>query len=232
MSGVRQVTVGAEEADQRLDRWLRRLHPQVQQGRIERMCRKGEIRVDGGRVTAATRLGAGQTVRLPPMPEAAAPVRLRAPAVSQADAAMIRACVIWRDDDIIALNKPPGLAVQGGSGQVRHVDGLAEALRFGRPDKPRLVHRLDRDTSGVLLLARSARAAAGLARAFQARDGAQGLLGGGRRGAVAAGRNDPHRAGQGAGAWRRRRGREDDGGARRMRSPRPRARSGRRPIMR
>ena len=73
MSGVRQVTVGAEEADQRLDRWLRRLHPQVQQGRIERMCRKGEIRVDGGRVTAATRLGAGQIVRLPPMPEAPAP---------------------------------------------------------------------------------------------------------------------------------------------------------------
>ena len=168
MSGVRLVTVGDEDADQRLDRWLRRLHPQVQQGRIERMCRKGEIRVDGGRVTAATRLGAGQTVRLPPMPEAPAPVPA-APAVSQADAAMIRACVIWRDDNIIALNKPPGLAVQGGSGQVRHVDGLAEALRFGRADKPRLVHRLDRDTSGVLLMARSARAAAGLAKAFQAR---------------------------------------------------------------
>ena len=82
---------------------------------------------------------------------------------------MIRACVIWRDDDIIALNKPPGLAVQGGSGQRRHVDGLAEALRFDRPDKPRLVHRLDRDTSGVMLLARTVRAAAGLARAFQAR---------------------------------------------------------------
>ena len=82
---------------------------------------------------------------------------------------MIRACVIWRDEDVIALNKPPGLAVQGGSGQRRHVDGLAEALRFGRAEKPRLVHRLDRDTSGVLLLARSARAAAGLARAFQAR---------------------------------------------------------------
>ena len=91
------------------------------------------------------------------------------PEVSEADAAMIRACVIWRDEDVIALNKPPGLAVQGGSGQRRHVDGLAEALRFGRAEKPRLVHRLDRDTSGVLLLARSARAAAGLARAFQAR---------------------------------------------------------------
>ena len=170
MSGVRQVTVGVEDAEQRLDRWLRRLHPQVQQARIERMCRKGEIRVDGGRVTAATRLAAGQVVRLPPIPEAAGPdtaVAAAAPAVSASDAAMIRACVIYRDDDVIALNKPAGLAVQGGSGQVRHVDGLAEALKFGRPDKPRLVHRLDRDTSGVLLLARSARAAAALAKGFR-----------------------------------------------------------------
>jgi 23S rRNA pseudouridine955/2504/2580 synthase len=169
MSGVRQITVAPDEADQRLDRWLRRLHPTVSQGRIERMCRKGEIRVDGGRVKPATRLETGQTVRLPPIPddEPSAPL---APRVSDADAAMIRACVIWKDDDIIALAKPPGLAVQGGTGTLRHVDGLAEALRFDRDEKPRLVHRLDRDTSGVLLLGRSARAAAGLARAFQARE--------------------------------------------------------------
>ncbi len=170
MSGVRQVTVGADEADQRLDRWLRRLHPHLGQGLVERLCRKGEIRVDGGRVRPATRLAEGQVVRLPPLPEpGAAPDRPEAQ-ISQADAEMIRACVIYRDDEVLALDKPPGLAVQGGSGQTRHVDGLAEALRFGRPDKPRLVHRLDRDTSGVLVLARNARAAAGLARAFQARD--------------------------------------------------------------
>jgi 23S rRNA pseudouridine955/2504/2580 synthase len=170
MSGVRQVTIGTDDADQRLDRWVRRQFPHVNQSRIERMCRKGEIRVDGGRVKPATRLEAGQVVRLPPIPEgeepAAAPV---APKISAADVAMMRAAVIWQDNDIIALNKPPGLAVQGGSGQLRHVDGLAEALRFDRPEKPRLVHRLDRDTSGVLLLARSARVAAGLARAFQGR---------------------------------------------------------------
>ena len=154
------------------------------------------------------------------------------PEVSEADAAMIRACVIWRDDDVIALNKPPGLAVQGGSGQRRHVDGLAEALRFGRPDKPRLVHRLDRDTSGVLLLARSARAAAGLARAFQARDDAQGLLGGGRRRAVAAGRHDPLRPRQGAGPRRRRRGREDARACPPTGSPPPRGPSARRPTTR
>jgi 23S rRNA pseudouridine955/2504/2580 synthase len=168
MSGVRLVTVGDEDADQRLDRWLRRLHPNVPQGRIERMCRKGEIRVDGGRVAPATRLLAGQTVRLPPVPNAPSP-EPETEQVSADDAAMIRGCVIWKDDEIIALNKPPGLAVQGGSGQRRHVDGLAEALRFDRPDKPRLVHRLDRDTSGVLLMARTVKAAAGLARAFQAR---------------------------------------------------------------
>ena len=105
MSGVQQITVGSDEADQRLDRWLRRLFPQVPQGRIERMCRKGEIRVDGGRVKPATRLGAGQTVRLPPIPEeAAAPVPESnpAPRISDADAAMIQAAVIWHDDDIIA----------------------------------------------------------------------------------------------------------------------------------
>jgi 23S rRNA pseudouridine955/2504/2580 synthase len=169
MSGVEQITVGTDEAEQRLDRWLRRHYPQVPQGRIERMCRKGEIRVDGGRAKPATRLLPGQTVRVPPIPDEAPPSP-RDPQVSDADAAMIRAAVIWRDDEIIALNKPPGLAVQGGSGQTgRHVDALAEALRFGRPDKPRLVHRLDRDTSGVLLLARTPRAAAGLARAFQSR---------------------------------------------------------------
>lgn len=171
MTGVRQIVLGEDAAEQRLDRWLRRLHPHVSQGRIEKMCRKGEIRLDGARVQASTRLAPGATLRLPPIPdEPAAAARPAAPAVSEADAAMMRAAVIYRDDDVIALAKPPGLATQGGSGTTRHVDGLAEALRFGAEEKPRLVHRLDRDTSGVLLLARSARAAAGLAKAFQSRE--------------------------------------------------------------
>ena len=130
MSGVQEITVASEEADQRLDRWLRRRYPRVPQGRIERLCRKGEIRVDGGRAKPATRLAPGQTVRLPPIPPpipADAPPPAPGPRISEADAAMIQACVIWRDDDIIALNKPPGLAVQGGSGQThRHVDALAD----------------------------------------------------------------------------------------------------------
>jgi 23S rRNA pseudouridine955/2504/2580 synthase len=170
MSGVRQVSVGVEDADQRLDRWLRRMHPQVTQSRIERMCRKGELRVDGGRVKPATRLAEGQVVRIPPIPDEAPAEPKAAPDISAKEAEAIRATVIYRDDHMIVLNKPPGLAVQGGSGQVRHLDLLSEALRFEKDEKPRLVHRLDRDTSGVLLLARSARAAAGLARGFRNRD--------------------------------------------------------------
>ena len=170
MSGVHVRTVAEDEGGQRLDRWFRRHHPQVPQGRIEKMCRKGEIRVDGGRVKPATRIEAGQQVRIPPLPEAPAPPP-DSPAVAPADAEMIRAAVIYRDDHIIALNKPPGLPSQGGSGQGgRHVDGLAEALRFDMGEKPRLVHRLDKDTSGVLLLARSRASAQALSRAFQARD--------------------------------------------------------------
>ena len=170
MSGVQTLTVGADEGDQRLDRWLRRRFPHVPQGRIEKMCRKGEIRVDGGRVKPATRVATGQSVRVPPLPDAPAPVPA-AGAISEADAAMIRAAVLYRDDHLIALNKPPGLPSQGGTGQGgRHVDALAEALRDGADEKPRLVHRLDKDTSGLLLLARSRAAAAALTRAFRARE--------------------------------------------------------------
>jgi len=172
MSGVQNLTVKEDEGDQRLDRWFRRRFAHIGQGRIEKMCRKGEIRVDGGRVKASTRLGAGQSVRIPPLPDAsdaARPTRPVPSGVSPEDGDFIRACVIYRDAHIIALNKPPGLAVQGGSGQLRHVDGLAEALKFGLEEKPRLVHRLDKDTSGVLLLARTVPMATALTRAFRAR---------------------------------------------------------------
>lgn len=170
MSRVQQIEISAGEAGQRLDRWLRRRFPQLGQGRIEKMCRKGELRVDGGRVKPSSRVEAGQVVRVPPLPEGEAPPPPERPAIAEADAQMIRAAVIYRDDHILALNKPAGLPVQGGSGQKRHVDGLAEALRFGAEDPPRLVHRLDRDTSGVLLMARSRAMAAALTEAFRARE--------------------------------------------------------------
>ncbi|WP_071673055.1 RluA family pseudouridine synthase [Nioella nitratireducens] len=171
MSGVQTLMVEAGEGDQRLDRWFRRRFPHIGQGRIEKMCRKGEIRVDGGRVKPATRVEEGQEVRVPPLPDEAAPKPFTPrEVVSDADARMIQSAVIYRDEHVIALNKPPGLPTQGGSKQTRHVDGLAEALKFGNEDKPRLVHRLDKDTSGVLLLARTRAAAAKLTEAFRARD--------------------------------------------------------------
>ena len=171
--GVQTRQVGVDAPDQRLGRWFRRHFPHVGQGRIEKMCRKGEIRVDGGRVKASTRITPGQTVRIPPLPSAESrppPPRLPRDTPSMTDADMIRSAEIWRDDHILALNKPPGLPSQGGSGQGnRHVAGLADALCFDRDEPPRLVHRLDKDTSGVLLMARTGRVASALARAFQAR---------------------------------------------------------------
>ena len=168
MSRVQTITVGPADNDQRLDRWLKRLFPHVPQGRIEKMCRKGEIRVDGGRVKASTRINTGQSVRIPPLPEPGSAPRTAEPSkVSQADAKLMRSLVIYQDDHIIALNKPPGLPTQGGSKQTRHIDGLSEALQGDYEDKPRLVHRLDKDTSGVLLLARTREAAQGLTAAMR-----------------------------------------------------------------
>ncbi len=165
MSNVQNRIVGPDEGDQRLDRYLRRLFPHLTQGRIEKMCRTGELRVDGGRVKSNSRVEVGQKVRVPPLPteeEAAALAALARSEVSAADAKMIRDCVIYKDDHMIVINKPAGLATQGGTGTTKHVDGLSEALRFGFEEKPRLVHRLDKDTSGVLILARTRTAAAKL----------------------------------------------------------------------
>ena len=170
MSLVQTLTVGDDEAEQRLDRWFRRHFPRVSQGKIEKMCRKGEIRVDGGRVKAATRIAPGQTVRIPPLPEVDVWEEPRRPQVTDADARMMQQAVLFRDDHLIVLNKPAGLPTQGGSKQTRHIDGLSEALRFGYDDKPRLVHRLDKDTSGVLLLARTQRMASALTEAFRHRE--------------------------------------------------------------
>lgn len=170
MSRVQTIAVAPGDTDQRLDRWLRRMFPHLTQGRIEKMCRKGELRVDGGRVKPATRLTEGQQVRIPPLPTGNEVYETTNTRISDADTKLIQSCVIYRDDHVIALNKPPGLPVQGGSKQTRHVDGLSEALRFGFDEKPRLVHRLDKDTSGILLLARTRIAAKGLTAAFRHRN--------------------------------------------------------------
>jgi 23S rRNA pseudouridine955/2504/2580 synthase len=169
MSAVtREVT--PDEAEIRLDRWLRRHYPGLAQGAIQKFCRTGQVRVDGGRVDASARLAPGQSVRIPPLPEAAlrppaAPTR---PPPDERQRRELEAMVIHRDDHLIVLNKPHGLPVQGGPGIAKHLDGMLDALRDGG-ERPRLVHRLDRDTSGVLLLARSAGVAARLAAAFRSR---------------------------------------------------------------
>lgn len=171
MSAVQTRQVGPDDGGQRLDRWLKRQFPQITQILIEKACRKGEIRVDGGRVKASSRVEAGQTVRIPPLPDTPPAPPTPKTGISPDDAEMIQRAVIWKDAHIIALNKPAGLPSQGGSGQgARHVDGLTEALTFGFKERPVLVHRLDKDTSGVLLLARTPRVARRLAEAFRHRE--------------------------------------------------------------
>ena len=160
--------VSADEADIRLDRWFRRHFPALTQGAIQKLCRTGQVRVDGHRADAATRLAAGQSVRIPPLPEAPS-AKPEPPPVDPSIARDVQRMVIYRDDSVLVLNKPAGLAVQGGPGITRHLDAWLDALRFGAPDRPRLVHRLDRDTSGVLLLARTPGTAAKLAAAFRTR---------------------------------------------------------------
>ena len=171
MDGVRTIRVTDDEAELRLDRWFRRHYPELTHGRLEKLLRTGQVRVDGGRVKASARLEPGQTIRVPPLGQAtSAPPKQEERAVSDEDAAFARSLVIHRDDDVLVLNKPAGLAVQGGTGTTRHLDGMLDALRFGSAERPRLAHRLDRDTSGIILLGRTARATAFLARAFQGRE--------------------------------------------------------------
>jgi 23S rRNA pseudouridine955/2504/2580 synthase len=170
MSGVQTLTVSADDGEQRLDKWFKRRFPQLTQGAVEKMCRTGQVRVDGARAKAADRIVPGQTIRIPPLPDSPAPARSDT-RISAADAKMIQNAVIFRDEHLIILNKPPGLPSQGGSGQGdRHVDGLSEALKFGYKDKPKLVHRLDKDTSGLLMLARTDRVARGLSEALRHRN--------------------------------------------------------------
>jgi 23S rRNA pseudouridine955/2504/2580 synthase len=164
MSGVQHREVTAAEADLRFDRWCKRHFPALGHVQLQKLLRSGQFRLDGKRVTAATRVQPGQTVRVPPVEEGPAAAPRREP--SEADARFIRSLVVYDDAEIVVLNKPAGLAVQGGSKTTRHIDGMLGALARG-DERPRLVHRLDRDTSGVLVLARDAAVAKRLMHAFQ-----------------------------------------------------------------
>jgi 23S rRNA pseudouridine955/2504/2580 synthase len=166
---VAMRAVTDDEADIRLDRWFRRHYPFLPQSAIQKLCRTGQIRVDGHRAEAATRLAPGQAVRIPPLPET--PTAPAAPAPVDPRARQeLEDLVLFRDEHLIVLNKPAGLAVQGGPGITRHLDGMLDLLRGDGAHRPRLVHRLDRDTSGVILLARTPGTAAKLAALFRGRD--------------------------------------------------------------
>lgn len=179
MSGVENKEVAAGDGDQRLDRWFKQHYPNLPFGKLARLLRTGQIRVDGKRAKNSTRLEPGQVIRIPPLEvnyptrEAAPPVREAPRPISKADQraiADLQASVLYKDDWVLAINKPAGLAVQGGTKLDRHLDGLLDHLRFGASERPRLVHRLDKDTSGVLLLARNAAAARSLAAHFRGKD--------------------------------------------------------------
>ena len=172
MSGeVRTFAVGYDDDGIRLDRWFKRHLPDTSFTTVAMWARTGQLRVDGARVAPGDRLEAGQTLRVPP-PEpirpVATPERERAP-LSDEETAMAREMVIHQDAQAFVLNKPPGLATQGGTKTTAHVDGLLDALRYDNEGRPKLVHRLDKDTSGALLIARTARAAAFFAKAFSGR---------------------------------------------------------------
>lgn len=169
---IEHRTVAEEEAETRLDRWFRRHFPRLTQGALQRMLRTGQVRVNGKRADAGTRLEPGQEVRVPPLPAGPAPEENRR-TLDEAEenaAKDLAARIIHRDAAVLVLDKPHGLPVQGGPGIRRSVDALLDGLRFDAAERPRLVHRLDRDTSGVLVLARSAAVAARLAAAFRGRD--------------------------------------------------------------
>lgn len=170
MSGVEQKTVAGAEADWRFDRWCKTHFPDLPFGRMQKLLRTGQFRVDGKRLDAATRLFPGQTVRVPPLPiEPDVPLLTAkvAPRIPDRDVAMMRNLVIHEDDALIVINKPAGLAVQGGSGTTRHVDGLMQVFATRNGERPKLVHRLDRDTSGVLVLAKTTAVARALSFSFQ-----------------------------------------------------------------
>lgn len=175
---VETILVGEREAGMRLDRWFRTHFPDVTNGYLQKLLRSGQVRVDSRRVEAKERLEAGAQVRVPKVVREPAKTKdgeaaAATPSASKADRDLILGMILYEDEDVVVLNKPFGLAVQGGSGTKRHIDGMLAGMvdRFG--DRPRLVHRLDRDTTGILMVAKHRQAAAKLGRVFQTRSAAK-----------------------------------------------------------
>ncbi|MEQ1953510.1 RluA family pseudouridine synthase [Mesorhizobium sp. CN2-181] len=171
MAGVEQIKVEDGEAGMRLDRWFKAHYPGLGFGHLQKLLRSGQVRVDGARAKSDTRVEPGQTVRVPPLEvdKKGAPLTQKT-LRGVDDAEALSRMILFEDDKVLVFDKPSGLAVQGGSGVTRSVDSMLEAFRNKKGEKPRLVHRLDRDTSGVLVVARTRLAAMKLAEAFRGRD--------------------------------------------------------------
>jgi 23S rRNA pseudouridine955/2504/2580 synthase len=173
MASVEQKTVTPDEAGMRLDRWFKLHYPGFGFAPLQKLLRSGQVRVNGGRVKAETRLLEEQIVRIPPLSEQA-PTK-NAPLTGktirgQNDADVLKQMVLFEDEKVIVFNKPAGLSVQGGSGVMRNVDDMLEAWRNKKGEKPRLVHRIDRDTAGCLVVARTRGAAQFLTQMFRERE--------------------------------------------------------------
>ena len=168
MAGVTILKVKAEDDGIRLNRWFLKYYPGLPLARLQKLLRTKQIKVDGKRAEVSLKLLAGQEIRIPPMEDR--PIEKSAAKVSDKDAEFVRSLVIYKDDNIIVLNKPSGLAVQGGTNTLHHVDGMLDALKFEKEDEPKLVHRSDKETSGVLVLARDRKNAEILTKAFRERD--------------------------------------------------------------
>ncbi len=165
MAGVELIKVKPEDDGMRLNRWFLKYYPGLSLGRFQKLLRTKQIKVDGKRADTGLKVTSGQEIRVPPLQEEkAAPRRAE---ISNKDQEYIRHLVIYKDDNIIVLNKPSGLAVQGGTNMTRHIDGLLDALAFDKQEKPKLVHRIDKDTSGILILARNRQWADLLTKAFR-----------------------------------------------------------------
>ena len=168
MTGVAIIKVKPEDDGIRLNRWFLKYYPNLPLARLQKLLRTKQIKVDGKKAESALKLASGQELRIPPMEEKPAEKNIKR--VSPKDEEMIRSLLIYKDENIIVLNKPSGLAVQGGTNTLHHVDGMLEALKFEKEEAPKLVHRIDKETSGILVLARDRKNAEVLTRAFKERD--------------------------------------------------------------
>jgi 23S rRNA pseudouridine955/2504/2580 synthase len=168
-TSVQNVAVTPDESGMRVDRFLESHFPGLSFSHIQRVIRKGEVRVNGKRTQPKNRLEAGQTIRIPPLRLDAPKPRAPGDAADDKTREFLKSITLYEDADVLVLNKPMGLAVQGGSGTTRHLDGMLEVLRDAHGQRPRLVHRLDKDTAGCLLVAKTRFAATALAKTFRSR---------------------------------------------------------------